>query len=98
MKFDEIISSPKPVLVDFHADWCGPCHALAPTIKEYAQQMSGKIKVIKVDIDKNKKAATQFGIKSIPTLILFKNGRVVWKKTGVLTMKQLVAETSGFAS
>lgn len=97
MKFDEILNASTPVLVDFYADWCGPCHALAPTVKAYSAEMSGRIKVLKVDVDKNPKAAANFGIRSIPTLILFKNGRVLWRHSGVLTLKQLVAATEKFA-
>jgi thioredoxin 1 len=76
--FDEkVIKSNVPVLVDFWADWCAPCRGLAPKLEEIAQEMSAKIKVMKVDVDQNQNLAVNFGVSSIPTLILFKNGKPV---------------------
>jgi len=84
-------SSDVPVLVDFYADWCAPCRTLSPVVKEVASSMHGKIKVIKVDVDKNQQAAHKYGIRSIPTLILFYKGKLVWKKAGLMRRKDLLS-------
>ena len=89
-KFDELINSDTPVLVDFWADWCGPCHMLAPVIKEVASDLSGKVKVIKIDVDKNQAIAGKYQIRSIPTMILSRNGNPVWRQSGVLTKEQIL--------
>lgn len=88
-KFDTLVSQDQPVLVDFYADWCGPCQMMAPVLKEVAQEMGGKVKVIKIDVDKNQPIAQRFGVRSIPTLILFQGGEVKWKKAGVMTKREL---------
>ena len=75
--FVEIINSDKPVLVDFFAEWCGPCKMMAPVLTEVAQELDGKGKIIKVDIDKNNNAAVKYQIQSVPTLILFKKGKIL---------------------
>ena len=75
-KFQEIISQDKPVLVDFYADWCGPCQMMAPVLKEVAEEFGGKVSIIKIDVDKNQPIAQRFGRRSIPNLILFKNGEI----------------------
>ena len=90
--FKKLISGDKPVLVDFHADWCGPCKMLSPTIKEVAQEMSSQIKVVKIDVDHNQKVAQQYGIRSVPTMILFKNGRTAWRQSGALPKHQIISE------
>ena len=85
IKFSDLIqNSEKPVLVDFYADWCSPCHAMSPVIKEIASQYSDKMKVIKVDIDKNQTASAAYKIISIPTLILFHKGEIKWRQSGVI--------------
>ncbi|WP_323758271.1 thioredoxin [Roseivirga sp.] len=88
-KFETLIAQDAPVLVDFYADWCGPCQAMAPVLKEVAKAHEGKVKIIKVDVDKNQPLAQKFGVRSIPTLILFKNGKLVWQKAGMQTIKNL---------
>jgi len=76
-EFDtEVLKSNVPVLVDFYADWCGPCHAIAPTIEALSSEFEGKVKFVKVDVDANQEVASRYEIMSIPTIILFENGKV----------------------
>ncbi|MDB4447731.1 thioredoxin [Roseivirga sp.] len=88
-KFETLIDQDTPVLVDFYADWCGPCQMMAPVLKEVADEMGDKVKIIKIDVDKNQPIAQRFGVRSIPTLILFKNGKILENKVGVMTKRDL---------
>src|ERR1043165_7121183 len=88
--FQQLIASSTPVLVDFYADWCGPCKAMNPIIKEVAHQLQGKARVIKVDIDRSEAAAMQFDVRAVPTFVLFKNGRVIWRHSGMIDKQSLV--------
>lgn len=91
--FNQLIKkSDLPVLVDFYADWCGPCQTLSPIVQEVSKTLSGKIKVIKINVDKNKALAAQFNIRSIPTLILFKKGVPAWRKAGLLTKREMIKD------
>jgi len=89
--FNEIINGTTPVLVDFYADWCGPCKMMAPIMQQVSRDMAGKVTVIKVDVDKNEDVARKYQIRSIPTTILFKNGKILWQGVGVMQADQLKA-------
>ena len=89
--FSKILSDEKPVLVDFHAEWCGPCKMMAPELKKFANANKDQVRVLKIDIDKNKPTAEQFNIQGVPTLILFKKGKVLWRQSGAMNAHQLSA-------
>lgn len=88
--FNSIINSNKPVLVDFFAEWCGPCKTMAPILKDVKHQLGEGSTIIKIDIDKNPEAAQAYQVRSVPTLMIFKNGQVVWKQAGVVPAQELV--------
>ena len=87
---DEVIQADTPVVVDFWAEWCGPCKAIAPTLEEIAGDYGDRLKVVKVDVDENHQSATQYGIRSIPSLLLFKDGAEVDRIIGALPRQQLM--------
>jgi thioredoxin 1 len=87
----EVLESKTPVLVDFWAEWCGPCKMIAPVVEELAKEYDGKLRVGKVDVDSNQQTAMQFGVRSIPTLLIFKNGKVVDQIVGAVP-KRMLAE------
>ena len=87
--FNEIINSNQPVLVDFFAEWCGPCKMMGPILKEVISQVNGEARIIKVDIDKNPAAAAKYNVRSVPTLIVFKKGEIIWRQSGLVSGKQL---------
>lgn len=89
MTFQEIIHQDKPVLVDFFATWCGPCKMQAPILEEVKQRLGEQVSIIKIDVDQNQAAAAQYQIRSVPTLILFKKGQIIWKQAGVFQANQL---------
>ncbi|RMG76948.1 MAG: thioredoxin [Bacteroidetes bacterium] len=95
-KFKELINGETPVLVDFYADWCGPCKMLSPIIKDVANELKGKVKVIKVDVDRNQQAAAVYGIRGVPTMILFKKGQIVWRQSGVMLKEQIIQSIQPF--
>ncbi len=95
-KFSELINGDTPVLVDFSAEWCGPCKMLAPILKEVAGKVGEKVKIIKVDIDKNPEAARAYHVQSVPTMILFKKGEIKWRQSGVMQAGQLSDVLMGF--
>jgi thioredoxin 1 len=88
--FQNLIKSEKPVLVDFYADWCGPCKAMNPIIKEVAKAIEGKARVIKVDIDKSVQAAQTYQVQAVPTFIIFKNGKIIWRHSGMIDKNSLM--------
>lgn len=89
-RFQELINSDTPVLVDFSAEWCGPCKMMAPILQEVAGKVGEKARIIKVDVDKNPNAAAAFQVKGVPTLIIFKKGNVIWRQSGVVSGDELV--------
>jgi thioredoxin 1 len=84
----EVLKATEPVLVDFHAQWCGPCKAMAPALDQVAQELTGKVKVVKVDVDENPHVTGTYGIRAMPTLILFKDGKVAAQHTGAIVQKK----------
>lgn len=89
--FKDIIDSETPVLVGFFADWCGPCKTLTPILKEVKDELGEGIKIIKIDVDKNQPLASQFQVRGVPTMILFKNGEQKWRQSGVLQKNELIS-------
>jgi thioredoxin 1 len=87
--FKDLINGDKPVLVDFYADWCGPCKQQAPILKQLTERVGDKVRVVKVNVDHSQAAANQYQIRSIPTMILFKNGKIVWRQSGVQPLHTL---------
>lgn len=87
----DVLKSDTPVLVDFWAEWCGPCKAIAPILEEVSKEYAGKLTIAKLDVDSNQAIPAQFGIRGIPTLILFKNGAVAAQKVGALAKGQLTS-------
>ncbi len=94
--FGSIINSDQPVLVDFFATWCGPCKAMEPEIKKLAEAQKGIIRVLKIDIDKNPNVSREFNIQGVPTLILFKGGKVLWRQSGGMSSSQLTTAIKKF--
>ena len=88
-KFSELLKTPEPVLVDFSAEWCGPCKQLKPILEQLKSKVGDSAKIIKIDVDKNKTLSDQFQIRSVPTLILFKDGKSVWRQSGVVPANTL---------
>ncbi|APZ45358.1 thioredoxin [Polaribacter reichenbachii] len=95
-KFTEIINQDKPVLVDFFAVWCGPCKTMSPILKEVKDTLGDKISIIKIDVDKNQALAAKYQVRGVPTLILYKSGKQVWKQSGVVPKNDLVSIINNF--
>jgi len=89
-KFDTIINSEKPVLIDFFATWCGPCKTLAPILKQVKDNLGERITIIKIDVDKNQQLASQYQVRGVPTMILFQNGKQLWRQSGVSSKEEIV--------
>ncbi len=88
--FEALINSDKPVLVDFHATWCGPCKTLGPILKEVKDNFKERIAIIKIDVDKNQAIAAQYQVRGVPTMLLFQNGKQLWRQSGVLSKKEII--------
>ncbi len=96
MTFNELIQSDKPVLVDFFAEWCGPCKVMAPILKDVKQEIGDAASILKVDVDKNPQAAAAYQVQGVPTLILFKQGKVLWRQSGVVQKNGLIGVIKKF--
>lgn len=96
MTYNELIQSEIPVLVDFSAEWCGPCKMLAPILKELKGRMGESVKIVKIDVDANPNLAQELQIRSVPTMLIYQKGQVKWRQSGVLTAEQLERVLSGF--
>ena len=89
MKYQEIVKSHPLVLVDFYADWCGPCKMMVPVFSELKKNLGEKVKIVKIDTEKNQQLSTDMGIRSIPTMVLYKDGKQVWKQPGAMPLNAL---------
>ncbi|MCK9403644.1 MAG: thioredoxin [Chitinophagaceae bacterium] len=98
MTFDEIIQSDKPVLVDFFAEWCGPCKMMAPVLKEVKSVIGDAATIIKVDVDKSPQAANEYQVQGVPTFIIFKNGKPLWRNSGVIPKARLIEVIKNFTA
>jgi thioredoxin 1 len=96
MTFNEMIQSDKPVLADFFAEWCGPCKMMAPVLKEVKAAIGDAATIIKVDVDKSPKAANEYQVQGVPTFILFKNGKPLWRNSGVIPKARLIEVIKNF--
>jgi len=94
--FKEIISSEIPILVDFSADWCGPCKMLAPILKQVKDELGDAIKIIKIDVDKNQALAAKYQVRGVPTTILFKKSKQLWRQSGVLQKQEIISKINSF--
>lgn len=88
----EVLKSSEPVLVDFFAEWCGPCKAMAPALDQVAQEMAGKVKIVKIDVDQNPEITQRYRIQAMPTLLIFKDGKVAAQQVGALVQKRKLEE------
>lgn len=94
-KFNDLINSDTPVLVDFFATWCGPCQMLMPVLKEVKDNLGERVKILKIDVDKNQELAAQFQVRGVPTMVLFQNGKQIWRQSGVLTKDEIIRTIIG---
>lgn len=95
-EFFDITASSKPVLVDFFTDWCGPCKMMSPILNEVKENMGDKIKLLKVDVEKNQRLATALNIQGVPTLVLYKNSQILWRQSGVIPKNDIVSKINEY--
>jgi thioredoxin 1 len=88
--FETIIHSETPVLIDFYATWCGPCQMLGPVLKQVKDQLGERVAIIKIDVDKNQAIVAQYEIRGVPTMMLFQNGKPLWRRSGVLSKEEII--------
>lgn len=91
-KFQDIINSKQPTLVDFHATWCGPCKAMAPILDQLKSELGDSVRVLKVDVDKNQALANQLNVRGVPTFILYKSGQIIWRQSGGMSLNTLISK------
>ncbi|MBW1294212.1 thioredoxin [Aquimarina litoralis] len=94
--FSNIINSATPVLIDFYADWCGPCKMLAPILKEVKDELGDTVKIIKIDVDKNQSLASRYQVRGVPTMLLFKEGKQLWRQSGVLQKQDIISTINSY--
>lgn len=90
--FQEIINSETPVLVDFFAEWCGPCKMMPPILKDVKNELKDSAKILKIDVDKNQRVAAAYQVQGVPTLIIFQKGKIMWRKSGVIPANELIKQ------
>lgn len=95
MQFHELIQSETPTLIDFHAEWCGPCKMMSPILKETKIALGDKVQIVKIDVDKNQALAADLQVQGVPTLMLFRKGELIWRRSGVVSKPELVRMISG---
>ncbi len=96
MKFGILINNEKPVLVDFFATWCGPCKMMPPILQTVKKELGDKVKIVKIDVDKNQTIANKFNVRGVPTLMIFKNKEVLWRQSGVIQATELIRLLDSF--